>query len=293
MEEGRAYDASHVKVSLMTDEELYEVYLKAEGFPKKKYGHAILQRFEKSRSRRFLTIVDACIYFFLFMLSGLDYGLCLAAVPFMLSIFNISAGPCSLLGLAYYHRLAAEFQEPPSRESVQLHSPENLLIIAQYLTKPLSDTANTILMRLDGERVAITRLLLQAEKVRDDLRSKLANLSEPALETAFRDRLEEAAHLAGRLKQQMAALDQQVQRVHEEIRPVQKHVEELESLANAGKQLRHLHRVLHEPEDGDRSGALVQFAGLRARLELAQDNLQDVATSLEARKLAEEEIGNL
>lgn len=288
MDRPQGHDAAHINVGLMTDEEIYRLYLAASGYPRRVYGFGVVNGYRTSLTNRVLTAIDAVIYFGLVVNGGTLA--CVAAFLLLMCVVSVPAGPLSLIELGYRHYLASIQAKPPPMESIQLHSPEVLSTIAQYLAEPLLARARTLLLRLDSECTVTERHLGKSFDVRDSLYAQGNDLLDSTLRDAYSSRIHEVEQTIEELKAKHALLLEEMKRVKQETATIEKQVAELSTLALAKRHLAAVETSTQASTPEDRSAVLERLASLGASVEMATENLGEISATLAARESAEREV---
>jgi hypothetical protein len=301
MTDGPRPDAVNTNLGLLSDEELYRIYLRALGYPRSPFEGRVKEGYEKSKAKRLLTFADAIVYSMICFglvggMNGFTAFICvLVALLAMMSAINLSYGVFALGGYLYFRNLWGNMDQPPNMVDVRLHSPEILAIIADYLTSPLLANARIISKQLHGERMGVERLIVQASDIAVNLRKEKASVTDPMLSDSYERRIQEADQTVAHLAEKRDLLWERLNRIEMETAPIEQQVRELQSLSAASDQLKKIQRVAGAPaeRDIDEEAALDNFASLSARIEMAKQNLSGIGGSVRAYEQAVDEVNRL
>jgi hypothetical protein len=301
MTDGPRLDAVNTNLGLLSDDELYRVYLKALGYPRSPFEGRVKEGYERSRAKRLLTFADAIVYFMIGLgllnsFSGISafFAVVVAFLAFM-SLLNLSYGVLALGGYLSYRELYGKVDNPPDMASIRLHSPEVLSMVADYLTRPLLDNSRVMAKQLHGEREGVERLIEQASEIAATLRQEKENISDAMLADSYARRIKEADQTIANLQAKRDHLWERLHKIEQETAPIEQQVRELQSLCAASEKLKKIQRVAGTPEgrDIDEEAALDNFAGLSARIEMARQNLAGIGSSVQAYEQALDEVNRL
>lgn len=300
MSDNPRLDAVNTNVSLLPDEELYELYLKALGYPMTPLQGRAKEVYDESKTKRLLTLADAVIYFLpcvAAMNSNSEWVyvvLVISLIGTMMSLLNFTFGMCSVIGKLHYERLDSQPIEAPSMDSINLQSPQVLSFVADYLTSPLLDNARVITKQLQGERDAIERFIGQTRDISSRLARDRDQLTEQGLQESYAQRAQEAERTLQNLEQKRDQLNERIEKIQTEVAPIEEQVQSLRTLSQATLTLKKIQGL-----SGDDTGvltdeaALDNFAGLSARVEMARQNLAGLGGNIQAYEQALDEVKQL
>jgi hypothetical protein len=296
MDSGTRPDAVTTNLGLMSDEDLYQVYLKALGYPKSRLNGNVSELYQSSRLKRQMTSLDALTYFsVLAFTAGQNPGVLLIFFFLLVaSIVNVTAGPFGLGGYIYYMQLASETVEPPARDSINLHSPEVLYYVANYLTSPILANARVLTKNFQAEASIVDKFLVQTQELRDGLQQELGSLTDESLRQAYVRRIDDADKTVSSLQEKHDAITARITRILAETDPIERPLQELKVLSQSGQRLRTIQSLTNDsPILSNDVSALDSFAGLQARVEMARENLRGLGSHIEAYEEARQEVAKL
>ena len=298
MSESPRQDLVNTNVGLLSDDDLYQIYIKALGYPKRRFGGRADKMYLESSTKRQLTALDAMLYFLLLLLGASQANSAVALlllIGCIVSLINYISGPFALCGLLYYTAQGDQLIEPPSRLNVNLHSPDVLYFVAEYLTRPILDNARTLTKHFEAEQVIVEKFHLQTSDLAAKLEEELQQLTDKSLISGYERRIQDATRTRDALAQKRDAIAARIQMIHDETMPIERPLTELKILSQAGQRLRTIQGLTGESRAGqdEDSAAMDNFAGLRARLEMAKQNIAGLGASFGAYEDAVLEVQRL